>query len=543
MNILQTLSNRERRRVANWFKDNTATKLFVIFGFLAVVFGIVFTEYRIGSIYLRFANEYAPFGPAMAVYSLKVAVFLLFVLAVISSTAISNSTLYQNRTLSHLFTLPIKPVSIFISKVVPGWLTSTGVLLLLIPLFFIYNKYIFKSDYFVIVIGFGLLILSIVSQALGTIFSTGIAYFLGKITRQKQLIIIFSLVFCFGILLKLLFPSGMFRLAETDSYSTFQSQIDKFPLMGKLLPTNWLVDSLTGSLSLISTLSAVLVMFCLLAIVKIIGSKYYLLAWRQAQNQSYLAGNNLEKGQSDFDFPKIGKVKNIYSPLVINDILSLVRSNTEVNYSLFLGSMLIILIFSVNSLVILKDTTPGLLLAINLIAFVSVSLIFLISAMRSIFPMMAKEKFTAWFSFSLPLSREDLLKEKLLVSVLLGIPSLPVVMIIVHGLRLSSDKALVLTLLMTAIVMFINILQCLFGSISPNFKEAENPDAVSTSSLGILALMLSLLVIAISTIQLSNYFHSNISGLGFAIRWISMVIVITTPILLIATKSVQKYSL
>lgn len=543
MNTFSALLKKERRRSANWFKDNTATKLFVVFGFLAVILGIIFAEYKIASIYLRFAADYPPFGPAMAIYSLKVAVFVLFIFAIISSTAISSSTLYQNSTLNHLFTLPVKPISIFISKVFPGWLTSTVVLMILFPLFYIYNKYLFKSVNFEVITISGLLILSVVSQALGTIFSTGIAYFLGRVTRRKQLIIFLSLIAALFILIKFLFPTNLFKLYNAENFSTFQSQLNDFPLMGKLLPTNWLVDGLVGNLDIISIISTVIIIICLFILVRTIGYKYYLNAWRRAQNQSYLAGTSIEKGYRNSHFPKLTKSKNIFWPLIVNDLLSLIRSNTEMNYSIFLGSLLAILIFSIRNLVILKDTTPGLLIAIYLIAYVSLVLIFLISAIRLIFPLIAKEKFTSWFSFSMPISRTKFLIEKLFVAILLGIPSILVAIIVVSGLHLPIEKSFVLVALMFFTVLLINVLQCLFGAINPNFKEAGNTDAISTSGLGVLALVISLLFIVITTIQLSGYFHGIITSWGLTIRWLITAIVILIPIVIKAIKSTKKYSL
>ena len=543
MKTFLVLFKKERHRSLNWLRDNTASKLFVIFGFLAVILAIVFAEYKIGSIYLNFASEYPPFGPAMALYSLKVAVFFLFIFAIISSTSISISTLYQNSSLSHLFTLPLKPNSIFISKIIPGWLTSSIVLMLIFPLFIIYNRYIFKSPNFIFITVIGLLILSFVSQALGTIFATGMAYFLGKITRRKQFIIFLSLLVGLFVLIKLLFPSNLFKLYDAENFGTFQSQLNSFPLMGKILPTNWLIDGLSGQVDTVSTISTLIALFCLFFIVKTIGSKYYLVAWRRAQNQSYLAGVNAIKGYSNSHFPKIMQSKSILLPLIVNDIISIIRSNVELNYSVFLGSLLAILIFSIRNLVILKDTTPGLLMAIYLIAYVSLVLIYLISAIRLIFPLIAKEKFTSWFSFSLPLPRKKYLIEKILVSIILGLPNIIVSIIVVSGLRLASEKSVVLVALMFFTVLLINILQCLFGAINPNFKEAANSDAISTSSMGIFSLLLSLLIIIVTTIQLNNYFHGNISSLGLAMRWIFTAIVVLFPTFLIAIRSTRKYSL
>lgn len=543
MKTFLLLFRKERHRGFNWLKDNTATKLFVIFGFLAVILAIVFSEYKIGSIYLRFASDYPPFGAAMALYSLKVAVFLLFIFAVISSTSISVSSLYQNSSLSHLFTLPLKPSSIFTSKIIPGWFTSSIVLMLIFPLFTIYNRYIFKSPNFIFITVIGLLVLSFVSQALGTIIATAMAYFLGKITRRKQFIIFLSLLVGLFVLIKLLFPTNLFKLYDAENFGTFQSQLNNFPLMGKLLPTNWLIDGLSGQVDIVSTISTLVVLFSLFVIVKIIGSKYYLVAWRRAQNQSYLAGANAIKGYSNSHFPQIKQSNSIFFPLIVNDIISIIRSNVELNYGVFLGSLLAILIFSIRNLVILKDTTPGLLMAIYLIAYVSLVLIYLISAIRLIFPLIAKEKFTSWFSFSLPLSRKKYLIEKIFVSIILGIPNILVSIIVVSGLRLSLEKSIVMVALMFFTVLLINILQCLFGAINPNFKEAANSDAISTSSMGIFSLLLSLLIITVTTIQLNSYFHGNISGLGLATRWIITAIVILLPTFFIATKSTKKYSL
>lgn len=542
MNTFFTLIKGEARRNANWFKENTMAKIFVIIGFLTVALGLIFGEYKITWAYLAFANEYAPFGPPVAVYSLKVAVFLLFILATISSTAISSSILYRNMTLRHLFTMPIKSMSIFMSRVIPGWISSTMILLLLIPVLLVYDRILFRSENFVIIAGMGLLILSIVSQSLGIMFSTFFAYFLGKITRQKWLAILAVLLIGFVTLTRILFPADMFNLAKTDNFAAFQDQIDSLPLAGSFLPTNWLVDGLSGNLNMLSVLSTVFIVLCLLIIIKIIGEKYYLTAWRRSQDQSYLAGNSGTKNTLKTYFPKFSKSKSVYWPLIINDLLSFVRSNAEVNYSLFLGGLLAILIYSVNNLTKLTDTTPRLLMAVYLIAFVSITLIFLISATRLIYPMMAKEKLTSWFSFSLPISREKFLKEKLLVSIILVIPGVVASILIVWGLRLPSNMSLVMILLMFATIMSINVLQCLMGSINPNFEEAENPEAVSTSGLGILSLVISLGLIVFSTIQLNNYLLGNIDGFELALRWILMTVVIVAPVLLVATKSIQKYS-
>lgn len=543
MNIFFTFFSADRKKGANWFRDNRATKLFVIIGFLLVILAIILAELKISTIYLSFANGYAPFGPAIALYSLKVAVFLLFVFAIISSTAISSSSLYQNSTLSHLFTLPIKPISIFISKVFPGFVTSTIILFLSLPLFLVFNKFIFKSPNFILIVTLGLFILSLISQALGTIFSTLIAFFLGKITRKKQFLFLTTLIGIFYLLIKLLFPKSLFHLADTDTYATFQSQLDKFPLMGKILPTNWLVDAFVGTFNYISAISILISVICLLIVVGIIGYKYYLTAWRRAQSQSYLAGNSLKNKKLNSHYPKITSLKNIYLPLIVNDFLAFFRSNSEINYLVFLGGLLTVLIFSIHNLTTLKETTLGLMLAINLIAYFSTSMIFLTASLRLIFPMIAREKTTAWFSFSLPISRQKYLLEKLFVAILLALPAIPIAIIIVSGLKLSSEAAFLSVLLIVATVVVINILQCLLGAINPNFKEAQNPEAISTSSLGVVSLMLSLAYIVFITAQLYGYLNGNITILEVAINWLLMTTVIVGPIFLVALRSLRKYSL
>ncbi|HWS48585.1 MAG TPA: hypothetical protein VN174_00860 [Candidatus Methanoperedens sp.] len=542
MNITKALLVRERQRSLNWLKDNTATKLFVIFAFFLVILGIIFAEYKITSIYLSFINNYPPFGPAIALYSLKVAVFMLFIFAIISSTVISLSTLYQSPSLTHLFTLPISPTSIYKSKFIPGWISSLFVLLLIFPLFYIYNKYIFKSGSFFIVVSLGLIILSTVSQALGTIISTTITFLFGKINRKKQLFVFISMFAAFAFLIKLLFPSGLYKLYDSTNYSSFQNQLDSFPLMGKLLPTNWLVDALGGNFNLFSLFVTLVTVVALLVLVREIGNKYYLSAWRHAQNQSFLASNNSPQKVKSF-FPKILDSKNIYYPLIINDVLSLLRSSKEVNYTVFLGSMLLILVLSIKNLVILKDTTQGLLFAIYLIAFVSTTLIFLISAIRSIFPLVARERGTSWFSFTLPISRKKYLFQKVIFSFLVGFPSILVSVLVVSGLRLAREDALIFVLFMSLTIILNNLIQCLFGAINPNFKESDNSDAISTSSQGIAGLILSLFVIVVSTIQLNGYFHSNIDGWGLLLRWSITAIITLLPTSIVAIKSTKKYSL
>jgi len=542
MNITKALLLLGKRKGINWLRDNTATKLFVIFAFFLVILGIIFAEYKITSVYLSFINSYPPFGPAIALYSLKVAVFMLFVFAIISSTVISLSTLYQSPNLTHLFTLPISPTSIYKSKFIPGWISSLFVLLLIFPLFYIYNKYLFKSDSFFLVLSLGLVILSTVSQSLGTIISTLITFLFGKINRQKQIFVFISIFMAFAFLVKLLFPPGLYKLYDSTDYSSFQNQLDTFPLMGKFLPTNWLVDALGGSFNLLSFFATLATVIALLIIVKKIGDKYYLSAWRQAQSQSYLASNNSSQ-KNNSSYPKLLNSKSIYYPLVINDILSYIRSNKEVNYSIFLGSMLLILVLSIKNLVILKDTTQSLLFAIYLIAYVSTSLIFLISAIRSIFPLVAKERGTAWFSFTLPISRKKYLLQKVLFSLLAGLPSILVATLVVSGLRLTRDDSLVLILIMFLTVVLNNLIQCLFGAINPNFKESDNSDAISTSSQGITSLMISLFVIVVSTIQLNGYFHSNINAWGLFVRWSITALITLLPTSIIAIQSTKKYSL
>jgi hypothetical protein len=175
--------------------------------------------------------------------------------------------------------------------------------------------------------------------------------------------------------------------------------------------------------------------------------------------------------------------------------------------------------------------------AILIFYFVSFFFYAIAYSLRMIFPLMAKEGRATWHLFSLPIPRDSILHQKLLLSCFLILPySIGGIILWVVAKTSYTVPLMAYSFLLTCGIAV--MIACL-GAIHPNFSESENAEKISTSAMGLVALGISLVTIAVAGYVL--FLYSNGQNIVWLFLPVLLTGVVTGGFYLLAKKSVKQY--
>lgn len=160
--------------------------------------------------------------------------------------------------------------------------------------------------------------------------------------------------------------------------------------------------------------------------------------------------------------------------------------------------------------------------------------------LRIIFPVMAREQNSAWYLFSLPLP-----PERIVISVIkacVGLSAVFGVFSVVLWLMIPIPAASRVFLSVWSIwtIGLLALLHATAGMINPNFADGADPERVSTSVMGMVALGSSMLIIGVVCLGVYTFLRSGVMPAYF---WIAFVLLSMMPFFLLtrARESVSDY--
>ncbi len=530
----------EIKRARNWLRSNWAAKLVVIVVMLVVMVLVLVAEYGMANTYFTFLATNGDFGVAIAQYSINASVFLIFWIAVASSWSISNRFLYQTRYLAQVMTAPLSMNKVFNSRLLMVLLSSIWTMWLLIPILIAYGiQFAPATDYWlkgILVLG----CLSLASMAVGVMLNMLMVGKLGSISRVKTMVMAAGFGLLTWGLIKIIFPPQFGRLYYAKDWGTFKSQLEALPLTAKWVPFNWLGETITQGWSG-KTGAAVLLVIGMGLISWWVGKKTYLASWRKSYQTRLWADRGLPILKRRSNFPQLAKSR--WEAIITNLFLGLIRSSAETGYVIFLGGLLLVVLFLTGSISGLERSAPQFVPWVQVLAFGGLVHLWLLLTARLVYPLMAKEKLTGWLVFSSPLKKDDLLAAQMWFAGLLSWPALVTGWI--AGLRLNLDGLTAgwYGLMIVVTVLGIGLCQLFWGTIKPNFAEADNPETASTSGSGLAALGWSLGLMLLGCYHAYLMLGLGQDGFWLLIRLMATVILLLLPLGWWARKRLYGYEI
>lgn len=527
-------------RLRNWFKTHSGIKIIVFFGFFLVVLFIIAIEYLLASNFFLLSSAYEQFGKAVADYSLNSAFLVLFIFGTVSSIGSASGALYKPNFLKFLMSSPLEPEIIFLSRLLFSFFGTLVLLFTFLapPLYAYYQNFPSSPDYFLRSL-LVIFILAVSSHNLGSILSLLLTKKFKKISGPALLSLFSFALFGSFALLKFLFPPEFFRLHQAADWQEFSANLGKLPLLSTLLPTNWLTKTITSSWSAV-TVYALLSAFGIAVLTYLLGKAWYQSSWMQAQETRFIAGKPVSK-----NLPSVPLLRLSYNQvgLTLNELIGILRTSSDLFYLAFLFSLTVVLLILVKNIPRLLSINPENIPFLISFSFAGLCYLFMTLSLRIIYPSMAKEKKTAWYLFSLPLHRLQILRSKMTFALLISFPA--ILMGIIAALLVKTTLAVTFTFcfLFSLTTIVISLSQLFFGVISPNFSESDNPDASGTSGSGMAAIVFSLLFILLSSTSL---YFLNLGPENQILLFLlnaAAAFLLLAPLYLLAGQSLKNYNL
>jgi hypothetical protein len=540
MRILLTLLSNDTKAFKAWFSKQIISKIFVLSGFVGVFATVVYFLFTGANYYFVSLSRLPIYGLLTANYVIKAAVLLIFCLGVGSSIATAFGLFFShNKNYFYLMALPVKTSEVIKWQFVKIIFYNTVFLsIFLLPILLAYGLNFVKVDGLFI----SEIMLLIVSLALVTVSLGGmISLFMVKQIKKPNILINFSGVVIFFLVIvavfNLVFPAKI-ELLTKASNQDFYPIYNSLPLINSLVPTNWLAmilfnDPVAILLTVILTGTFTIPYLLLM-------NKYFL---REVQEMSAKALAP--------EFTKNNQPANIwlvhfekYSPntaIVLKDLAGIARTPTEAGYGIFLLLLMTFFFYLFSKISLNQEMNP--IWIKNLIIFSYSGFVFFANTylLRLVFPLMARESEAAWYLFTLPVDKVNILRSKTLLAFMIGLPLIILSIAVWWSLNFTAPFQLILTVSSFWTVLVLLITLTFLGAIHPNFSDGLNPERVSTSSMGIAALIVSTVITSVFSLSLYKYINGGISLTAVILSQLLMGIIPLGLFYMASVSAIKKY--
>jgi hypothetical protein len=470
--------------VKSWFKSQTLSKVLVLVAFAIIFFSLSFFLYFFSRSFFFSLSLYKEYGMLTSRYLIKAAVVITGWFALVASLVSSLGFLIKpNLKIEYLLTQPIK------IKVISGWIFIKAVLANCLLLTIIFSPIMFAyADVFWGGLSINFMTRFYLVLGLFTILTTSLAFFLSYflaylIKKRTYLLSIIGVAVFFMVmffLIYLIFPKDLTYLVEVQPEG-FLKIYNKLPLSKSWLPSTWLTNMLLDGLSADALYLLILTIIVMIFAFYLQGQRFiYLFHYLNSQSHK----KNLIKEWKNF----------FHCPLIYKDWLSVRRDPAETGYALFLLSIAIFFFFFLFRILIFKKAAN--FWRNEVIIFSFIWLLFFSSAflLRLVFPLMAKEGDNAWYIFTLPVAKTKILLSKLSLGLIMSIPLFLFSLILWGFLPVEGLDRFLIRLVTLLAILWLSLVNVFLGSIFPNFKQGNDSEAVSTSGMGIITFMATVII-------------------------------------------------
>lgn len=491
-----------------WFRQQAFSKLLVLLAFILVSLSVSVVFFVLSNGFFFRIASYKQYGDLTALYLVHSAIIITswfaFATATISTFGLLRS---YKKQFSYLLTQPLT------SYVIPVWLfiksTITNSFLLLFfltPIAVAYAQSFMAGVTIDFITRFAIVffLLVLITNSLATICGYKVA---AVIKGKTSIVSVFGLFLFFGslfLLADLIFPHQLVDLYNAPSEQFF-TIYNNLPLSKQWLPTSWMLTTLISGFNPFSiTLIAVTVLVIFIALAYQTDRFIPLFQSLSAQPYETMISSQYQAQKSQekllLRFPLIGK-----------DWLSIRRVPSESGYALFLFFIALFFFLLLSRIEVFQHhPTPY---QNEIVIFSYVWLLFFTTAflLRLIYPLMAEEGSNAWYIFTQPVSLARILFSKLVLGFLASFPLYMFAIIVWLLLPFSDINRLFLITLSLVSITTLAATHVLLGTISPNFSQADDPEKISTSAMGVVTLVISMLLTVFTSYLLYSVLKATLS--------------------------------
>ncbi|MEO0106235.1 MAG: hypothetical protein ABIL46_02760 [candidate division WOR-3 bacterium] len=492
--------------------------IFVISCFLC---GSYYIFYRIFS----YLSSLEIIGIGLMDRTIEMAFFIFFIMLLFSNIITSFSTFYNNQELNFLFTLPIKPTTIYLSKLFENSIYSSwATLVVILPLIIAYGICSKASVLYYPVSLFSIFIYLVIPASAASIIIFLIIVAFPQLRPRTVILIAFVFITGLTFLYVKVNNPELLKVFETENEQKLLEFAANLTTVGGLyVPSTWLSNILKyfchfqpDGIFYLVLLFLTSISFVVLAF--IVARMFYLNSFIMAGERSVKKERTksmLSEYQNDKDKAFLKK-----------DLLLFLRNPTQwVQLAIFV-ILLVIYIFSLRRTP-LFFTFPIWRTVVSFANFAYISFILATLSVRFIFPAISLEREGIWVLASAPFSFKRILKIKYLFNLLLGI-------LIMESLILSGNSFIrierTIYLLLPVIAIFVAAslisINLGMGCIYPQFNE-DNPSKIAAGTGGIIAALLSIAYVGVIIIILATPAHNYLSSKHFGQQINSCLIILS----------------
>jgi len=521
-----------------WFKTQTASKVFILLVFLAVLSGVSLSIFIACKTFFYSLSLSEKYGLLTVKYIIHAAIVIISWFALSTSTiSVYGFLVKSDKQFEFLLSYPIKayliPLFLFIKST---FMNSLFVLMIFIPIGIAYVNIFQTASFtgFIFRFTFTLILLIVLTNSIASV----IGYILAKYIRRKGYLagILTMSIFMFIMLLivNIIFPEGINKLYTANNHD-FMEIYNNLPLSNSYLPTFWMTEIITQGINIFGIYLSFLTIAILFTSIHFQNNRF-LSVFRDLLSHPF----SLRSRHKDSYNPTVQFLWNKL-PLEFKDLLSITRLPSEIGYAFFLISIDLFFYFLISRIRDVNYFPIQLQYAFMLFVFAWLQFINIAFLLRIVYPLMAKEGPNAWYIFTLPISKLRILFSKIWLALIVSIPFLiftSFAWMIVPFNKSDHWQFIIISVMSFLTIALANVL---FGTIFPNFSQGKDPEKVSTSGMGIVTLFFSFLVIIFSGYLILELQKGLISICMLYLFHLFFIVVTIASLYLISVTNMKKY--
>jgi len=470
------------------------------FAFVLICFfgGAYYILYRIFS-YLQTIEI---IGPALMDRLIEMAFYVFFSMLLFSNIITSFSTFYNNKELDFLFAQPIRPTSIYLSKLFENCVyASWATMVLAVPLILAYGTATNAQFLYYPLSMISILIYMIIPATLASLLIFTIMRLFPRLSSRD--VILLSLIFISALTFLYIRISNpqILKVLETESEKELLQFASNLTNVGGVyVPSTWLSAILKNFSAgtaggwfyfvlLISTSTSSIILAFVFARI------LYARSWLYVGEHS-----TPKKNRTSI---LLSRPRGPINALLFKDFLTFIREPTQwVQLSIFL-ILLAVYVFALRRTP-LYFKFPFWRTIVSFANFAYICFVLATFGVRFIFPTISLEHDGIWFLASSPLTPRRIVLIKYFANLIIAIIVLESLLILANVFIQTDERLYVImpliALCVAAALVAINLG---FGCRFPQFNE-DNPSRIAAGAGGIITALASIAYVAIIVVVLST---------------------------------------
>lgn len=449
-------------------------------------------------------------GPVLLDRVIEMVFFVFFIMLLFSNVITSLSTFYHNRELDFLFSLPVPPTAIYLTRLVENCLyASWATLTIALPLIVAYGVTARAPIHYYPVLLASILIYIVMPAAIASALIALVRRALPRLGTRDVIFLALGLILGLTYLYIRINNPGLLKIFETENERTLLLFAAQLTTVGGIyVPSTWISGILRGFsnpsssvafnflLLFFATLSSLLVAF-------LVARTCYARSWLSAGEHAGKKGRR----RSFLFRPRHPAGKTLF----YKDLLIFIREPMQwVQLSVFL-ILLIVYVISLRRTPI-YFAFPLWRTIVAFANFAYISFVLATLGVRFIFPTVSLERAGMWLIGSSPMSFRKILTVKYLFSLITAVVVIEVLLVSANFfIRVDRGLYLVLPVIGLFVAAAIVSVNLGLGSRFPNFQD-DNPSRIAAGSGGIISALVSIAYVGIVIVVLATPAYNYLSN-------------------------------